>query len=202
MERTEERMVNGIDVGREFFAELEAEDERSARRVAAARCLICGGPLHRSDYDRKPRGALVAPAGEGFVRRFSLCCGREGCRRRSLPPSLRFLGRRVYLGAVVIVASMIAQSLVVASAMVRATGVHVRTTRRWLRWWRGPFTSTEVFIVISARLIGVSVDSVPASIVNRLGGRRRERVRAMLGLLGPISGKLVPDGSRVSRATV
>src|SRR5271157_4368665 len=72
---------------------------------------VTDGPLHRSDYDRKPRGALIAPAGEAFVRRFSLCCGREGCRKRATPPSLRFLGRRVYLGAVVLVASMLAQAL-------------------------------------------------------------------------------------------
>lgn len=195
-------MVDQFAVGCEFFAQLQIEDERSARRVAAARCQICGGPLHRSDYDRKPRGALIAAAGEAFARRFSLCCGREGCRRRSLPPSLRFLGRRVYLGAVVIVASVVAQSLMMASAVVRASGVPARTTRRWLRWWRGPFTTTEVFVVISARLIAVAIAELPASIVDRLGVTWNERVRAMLDLLGPITGKSVPDGSGISRATV
>ena len=74
-------------------------------QVAAGRCLVCGGPLHRSDYARKPRGALMAAAGEEFVTRFSLCCGRDGCRKRATPPSLRFLGRRAYLGAVVIMAT-------------------------------------------------------------------------------------------------
>ncbi|HRZ54915.1 MAG TPA: hypothetical protein P5525_05600 [Candidatus Paceibacterota bacterium] len=34
--------------------------------------------------------------------RFSLCCGKEGCRRRNTPPSVRFLGRWVYAGLVVI----------------------------------------------------------------------------------------------------
>jgi len=195
-------MVDQFEVGCEFFAQLAVEDERSARRVAAARCLLCGGPLHRSDYDRKPRGGLIAAAGEDFVRRFSLCCGREGCRRRSLPPSLRFLGRRVYLGVVVIVASMVAQSLATAGAIVRATGVPARTTRRWLRWWRDPFTSTEVFVTIRARLIAVAVAGLPASIVDRLPGDASARVRAMLGLLGPITCKSVPDGSRISRAAV
>jgi len=63
----------------------------------------CGGSLHRAAYVRKPRGV---PWGlpEGFCIRESFCCSREGCRRRLTPPSLRFLGRRVYLGAVVVVA--------------------------------------------------------------------------------------------------
>ena len=104
-------MVDEVDLGREFFMLLEQHDEGVARRVAAGGCPKCDGPLHRGDYDRKPRGALIAPAGEKFVRRFSLCCGREGCRKRATPPSLRFLGRRVYLGAVVLVASMLAQVL-------------------------------------------------------------------------------------------
>ena len=67
------------------------------------------------------RASLVAggspqPA-EAFGRRFSLCCGREGCRHRATPPSVRFLGRRVYVGAVVIVASAIALTTIAASAV-------------------------------------------------------------------------------------
>ena len=98
-------------MGREFFGLLVELDEAVTRRVAAERCPACKGPLHRGDYDRKPRGALIALAGEAFARRFSLCCGREGCRKRATPPSVRFLGRRVYLGAVVLVASIVALAL-------------------------------------------------------------------------------------------
>src|SRR5271169_4779659 len=116
-------MVNEVDLRGEFFRLLVEFDERIMRRVAAEGCRRCDGPLHRSDYNRKPRGALIAPAGEAFVVRFSLCCGREGCRKRATPPSLRFLGRRVYLGAVVIVASLVAQWLGTAEASRRVTGV-------------------------------------------------------------------------------
>src|SRR5258708_166628 len=101
-------MVDEIDLGGEFFRLLEQLDEGMARQVAAKGCPRCAGPLHRGNYKRKPRGALIAPAGETSVVRFSLCCGREGCRKRATPPSVRFLGRRVYLGAVVIVASIVA----------------------------------------------------------------------------------------------
>ncbi len=102
-------MVEQLGLGCELFAALAAIDEKIMLLVAAGRCPPCGGPLNRSDYGRKPRGALLALAGEAFVTRFSLCCGREGYRNRAMPPSLRFLGRRVYLDAVIIVASTLAR---------------------------------------------------------------------------------------------
>ena len=189
-------MFGDFKLGGEHFAALVSIDEAIARRVAAARCPRCGGPLHRGDYDRKPRGALIAAAGEAFVRRFSLCCGSEGCRKRALPPSLRFLGPRVYLGVVVIVASLVAQALGArASAIARATGVEARTARRWLEWWRGPFLRTEVFAAVRARLIEVTVEQLPASIVLRLGGTAEQQVRRMLELLSPLTTGSVRDGS-------
>jgi hypothetical protein len=194
-------MLDDLDLGSEFFGLLVRADEAVTRRVAAEGCAVCDGPLHRSDYDRKPRGALIAPAGEAFVRRFSLCCGREGCRKRATPPSLRFLGRRVYLGAVVIVASMVALALRAAGEIRRQTGVPARTVQRWLGWWQGPFLDTEVFVTICARLIGVDVGRVPASIVCRLEGTRTERVRRMLEWLAPLTTGSVPDGARFLRGT-
>ena len=194
-------MVNEIDLGSEFFGLLGQLDEGMARRVAAEGCPRCAGPLHRGDFSRKPRGALIAPGGESLVVRFSLCCGREGCRKRATPPSLRFLGRRVYLGVVVIVASLVAQALGAAEASRRATGVSSRTTRRWLGWWRGPFIETEVFAAVRARLVGVAIGELPASIVERLRGAGRERMRTLLELLAPLTTGSVPDGSRFVRGT-
>ena len=195
-------MLDDPDLGREFFGLLVELDEAVTRRVAAERCPACKGPLHRGDYDRKPRGALIAPAGEAFARRFSLCCGREGCRKRATPPSVRFLGRRVYLGAVVIVASMMALALRAAREIRDRTGVASRTTSRWLGWWQGPFLGTEVFVTICARLVGVAVGRVPASIVERLADVGTERVRRMLELLAPLTTDSVPDGARFLRGTV
>jgi len=186
--------------GREFFAALEREDLEITERVAAARCPICMGRLDRSDYDRKPRGALIAPEGEGVLLRFSLCCAREGCRKRATPPSLRFLGRRVYLGVVVIVAAIVAQAIEVAQAQ-RVTGVPARTAQRWLGWWCGPFVTTEVFVAVCARLVGVAVDALPTSIVEKLPGSLTEKVRTMVELPAPLTTITVPDGSRFLRGT-
>jgi hypothetical protein len=61
--------------------------------------------LHRSDYDRKPRG------GPQWEVRFSFCCAQEGSRRRHIPPSVRFMGRRVYAGLVVVLVSAMIHGL-------------------------------------------------------------------------------------------
>lgn len=181
-------MFDEIELGREFFARLMAIDESIVEKAAEAACRVCGGRLHRGDYPRKPRGGVVAMAAEAFGRRFSLCCGREGCRKRATPPSVRFLGRRVYVGAAVIVASVIAVTLTAASAIRRATGISARTTRRWLRWWRGPFVTTSVFVEIAARTVPApSRRSLPMSILAKLPGEPHARVVQLLGWLAPIT---------------
>jgi hypothetical protein len=195
-------MFDQMNLGREFFSRLMQQDEAIARQVAGADCPECGGPLHRADYDRKPRGGVIARAGEEFVRRFSLCCGREGCRKRATPPSLRFLGRRVYLGAVVLVVSIAAQALATAAAIKATTGVPARTAGRWLGWWRGPFLDSAVFVWLRARLVGVAAGDVPTSIVERLEGSVLEKVGTMLELLAPLTTGSVRDGSRFLRSAV
>jgi len=195
-------MLDQFDLGHDFFEKLALVDEGIARAVAANNCPACGGRLHRGDYERKPRGGLIAPKGETSVTRFSLCCGREGCRKRALPPSVRFLGRRVYLGVVVIVASIVAQALTELGELgeLRSkTGVPARTVRRWLGWWSGPFVTTEVFVTVCARLVGVAAAELPSSIVERLEGSPMEKVSAMLDLLAPLTTRSVPDGSRYVR---
>ena len=84
-----------------LFELLFAIDQDLAANARAAGCPACGGRLHSVRYPRKPRGG-PADLGPEYDWRFSFCCAGEGCRRRATPPSVRFLGRRVYLGAVVV----------------------------------------------------------------------------------------------------
>jgi hypothetical protein len=195
-------MFDQIELGSEFFEKLTAIDEAIVKSVAAQRCEQCGGPLHRGDYPRKPRGGLADAALAAFTRRFSLCCGREGCRRRATPPSVRFLGRRVYLGAIIIAASIIAIAAATAGAIRRATGIAPRTTRRWLRWWRESFPATSVFVVIASRFIEVSRRRLPSSILERLTGTTDVRVSILLGWLAPLTTASVADGARFLRGAV
>jgi hypothetical protein len=199
----EEAMFDPFEMGIEFFEGLRAIDEAIVERAAQEPCRDCGGPLYRGDHPRKPRGGLLARAAEAFDRRFSLCCGREGCRRRAMPPSVRFLGRRVYVGAVVIVASAVALTTMATIAVVRATGVPARTTRRWLRWWRGPFTTSAPFVELSARLVPAPErQRLPLSLLERLAADRSVSVTKLLAWLAPITTTSCPDGSRLVRAVM
>jgi hypothetical protein len=83
----------------ELFQLLEKVDADLVEEARSKGCRLCGGKLHRSDCDRKPRD------GPQWDRRFSLCCAKEDCRRRQTPPSVRFLGQRVNAGLVVVLVS-------------------------------------------------------------------------------------------------
>lgn len=170
-------MLHDLRLAGEFFARLEKLDGMIAAAVAAGRCRHCDGPLHQGNYQRKPRGGLIAEAGEGFTRRHSLCCGRRGCRRRTLPPSLRFLGRRVYLEVVVVLASVMAQAMAAAREAVAASGVPLRTLRRWGGWWRDVFPKLPTWMELRARLAPPPPEEteLPRSLVKRLGGDLRVR---------------------------
>src|ERR1700733_11642042 len=82
-----------------FHQLLLACDADLAEAARAERCTLCGGMLHSACYPRKPRGRPCR-LGPEHDRRFSFCCAVDGCRSRATPPSLRFLGRKVYLAAI------------------------------------------------------------------------------------------------------
>ena len=161
-------MYHGFVADRKFCALLLTIDEAIAARVKALGCPWCSGRLDRADCPRKPRGGSIAAAGEEFDTRISLCCSREGCRKRVTPPSVRFLGRRVYLGVTVVVASAMAVADRTAAAIRAATGIAPRTVRRWLAWWRTTFVASPFYADASARFVPpVKKEALPASLVAR-----------------------------------
>ncbi len=86
-----------------FWEGLLEIDWMLQRDVITAGCPKCGGPLQLANVPRKPRG-LPPQLQDALSLRLSTCCGR--CRRRYMPGSVRFLGRRVYVGAIMILATM------------------------------------------------------------------------------------------------
>lgn len=196
-------MIDPIELASEFFEGLTMIDTAIVARAAEEPCRDCGGPLYRGDYPRKPRGGLLAIAAEALGRRFSLCCGREGCRHRATPPSVRFLGRRVYVGAIVVLASAVALAAATVSMGVGTTGVPALTTRRWLRWWRGPFTASGPFVDLSARLVPAPERArLPTSLLERLAGDGPSAIAKLLGWLAPLTTTSCPGGSRFVRAAM
>jgi len=85
-----------------LFHFISALDEDLAARARIKGCSFCGGVLHSARYPRIPRGGPLALEGVPTTRH-SFCC--ESCRRRTTPASVRFLGRRIYPGFIVILVS-------------------------------------------------------------------------------------------------
>ena len=114
------------------FTHFDADRAHELKEEGCA----CGGALHVANIRRKPRGG---PAGfdDSHRIRFSFCCERDGCRRRATPASVRFLGRRVYFGAVVVLVSAMRHGVtkLLAAKLHRLLGVSERTLRRWRAWW-------------------------------------------------------------------
>lgn len=164
-------MIGYPELKVENFAALVQADARMAAAVAAEGCPYCRGPMHVANYERKPRGGVFAEAGEGFSLRHSLCCGRRGCRRRVLPPSLRFLGRRVYLEVVVLLAAAWLQVAESMRAAARCTRVSARTLGRWRRWWREEVPRSKWWEELRSRLVPPAPDEsdLPGALLTRLG---------------------------------
>lgn len=124
-----------------FFSFLLCIDQELAQEAGRRGCRCCGGRLHWACYPRKPRGAQcrLDPA---YHWRFSFCCAE--CRRRTTPTSVRFLGRRVYLGVVVTLACALSAGLSLrrASVLTEALQIPRRTLQRWRHWWLDAFVQT------------------------------------------------------------
>jgi hypothetical protein len=195
-------MWHEVVLGREFFARLLAIDAAVASRTQAAGCGYCEGPLCVGHYERKPRGGLVAMAGEEdlFTLRFSYCCGREGCRRRVTPPSVRFLGRKVYVEGAVLIACAVAAVDDRARAIRAATGVAARTVRRWHAWWRTVFASSALWVEVRSRAPTLEIATLPGGMLSLFEGATAEEklVRAMQ-FLGPLTSATAARRSRSSR---
>jgi len=105
-----------------FHELLLVFDQDIAIATRRGRCPLCSSVLHSSaQYRRKPRGR-PAGLGEEHDWRFSFCCARDGCRARRTPPSLRFLGRKVYLAAIVVLIAIMREG---------ATAARMRQLSEW-----------------------------------------------------------------------
>jgi hypothetical protein len=163
---------------------LEKVDGDLTEETRQQGCARCGGKLHRSDYDRKPRG------GPQWELRFSLCCAREGCRRRHTPPSVRFMGRRVYAGLVVVLVSAMLHGLNPerVQRLREVLGIDRRTLQRWRQWWLVLFVESSFWREARARFMpSLCPKTMPLSLCVSFGVERRDRLLELLKFLAPIT---------------
>ena len=92
--------------------------------------------MHSARYPRMPRGFSRSVLGEQCERRLSYCCEREGCRKRCTPPSVRFLGRKVYLGGVITLICALEQGLTPRrrARLFDELDLWPQTFARWQTW--------------------------------------------------------------------
>ena len=152
-----------------LYALLSLIDEERAAESRVAGCR-CGGVLHSARYPRKPRGA---PPGLPRLdpSRHSFCCAT--CRCRTTPESVRYLGRRVYLAAVVVLACAMRAGVTSrrAAQLTAVLNVPVRTLERWRRWWLEAFVQTPFWRAARAVFMPPIVEAlVPASLLSRFPG--------------------------------
>jgi hypothetical protein len=170
-----------------LFDALLAIDQDLATTAQAGRCLCCGGRLDHADYPRKPRGG-PATLGVAYDRRTSFCC--DACRTRLTPASVRFLGRKVYLGVVVLLACVLRQGPTPTrvARLHDLLGVSRDTLARWHRWWGDDFVRTPFWKAArSCFARPVDEKDLPRSLLAHFTGDNGTRVRAALRFLTPLT---------------
>jgi hypothetical protein len=139
-----------------------------AAEVRSAGCPHCGRPLCRAAYPRQTGGG-PADLPEALKVRESLCCSREGCRRRTLPPSTLFLGRRVYWTGVILLVVTLRQRRAAGTSLKglqQRFGVSPSTVARWMTWFAEEFPTTPLWKRIRGQVSPtVRDDQLPDSLV-------------------------------------
>ena len=176
-----------------LYGVLLSLDELMAAVTQERGCPWCGGKLHRAAYPRKPRGASPEVEGDpAYRQRLSFCCAEEGCRRRTTPGSVLFLGRKVYFGAVVVVVSVLRQgpSPRRLSELRELVGVSAETVRRWRAWWFSSFVESDLWKAGRGLLRQrVEESELPRSLLAAFSGTAREQLVALLRFLRPLTSR-------------
>jgi hypothetical protein len=192
-------LYQNILTDEQFLSWLLCCDRDLAEKARQGGCPRCGGRLHRANYPRKPRGVPTGAAPE-LALRFSFCCSQDGCRRRVTPPSLRFLGRRVYLGLVLVLAQVLRSGASPARVgeIERLVGVSAHTLRRWRLWWQTTLVASRFWQAARGQFCGrLNPRELPQALLDLFGGDARARMHGLLRFLSPISGSATADQGRV-----
>ena len=176
-----------------LYGLLEEIDRDLVEKAQAGRCVPCGGRLDRSDYKRQPRGGASWPE---EPKRFSLCCDVGGCRRRLTPPSVRFLGRKVYAGFIVVLMAAMHHGLSPArvNRLREMLRVDRRTLVRWRKWWWETFVRSDFWKEARGRFMPpLDPSTLPWSLCEIFGAQRRDRLLELLRFLAPMTTLSAPE---------
>ena len=169
-----------------LFRILHRIDTDLCKQLRQKGCPYCGGPLHQSNYERKPRGGPETIPDEYLIRQ-SLCCGRPQCRRRTLPGSCLFMGRRVYWGCVILVVLTFKQNRPHSASARRIQEmfkISRETLKRWMAYFRDEFPVSIQWQRLRGRLAAtVSSNQLPAGLINYFVKIFQSPQQALIGCL-------------------
>jgi hypothetical protein len=183
-----EQTIEAILRDTRFYDLLLGFDRQIAEAAHAGRCPKCGAALHWGSWERKPRGGPVGLELRHRLR-FSLCCAADGCRKRETPGALRFLGRKVYFGAMVVLISAM-QSGLNPERMKRLktlVGVSRRTVLRWRDWWHTVFAMSPFWRAHCGFAPAAREADLPVSLLKSFAGAIEEQLISLLRFLVPIT---------------
>jgi hypothetical protein len=183
-----DQTIQKILADKRFYELLLGLDREIADAAHEGRCQRCGAKLHCGSFARKPRGVPVG-LGPEHRERFSFCCAARDCRKRETPGSLRFLGRKVFLGAMVVLISAMQSGLTPARMrqLDALVGVSRRTVARWRDWWCSVFTESPFWRAYGAFVPPVTTADLPASLLKRFAGEAEQQLVLLLRFLAPIT---------------
>jgi len=164
-------------------------DEDLAAETRRKGCK-CSGCLHSARYRRKPRG-VPEELEEEYSTRHSFCCAREGCRKRTTPPSFRFLSRRVYVSVVVVLVTALRHGATPAriAKLREIVGVSRRTVERWRQWWRKDFIQSSFWKRACGRFAApLDKPTLPLSLLEAFSkSTHKERTIDLLRFILPLT---------------
>jgi hypothetical protein len=154
---------------------------RRGKRAVFIAGESCTGPITIANL-------VVARNGSDAIA--SYCCAEEDCRRRRTPESVRFLGRRVYAGLVVVLITTVIHGLKPGRVrrIRQALQIDSRTLKRWRQWWLESFVRSSFWKSARARFMPpLSERTLPLSLWLRFQLEGRDRLLAVLQFLRPIT---------------
>lgn len=103
---------------------------------------------------------------------------------------MRFVGRKVYLGAVVVIATVLRHGATpVRIERLRALfGVSAKTVKRWRAFWQESIAASEFWQVAKGRFMPeVAAQALPMSLLARFAGDGAEPLVKLLRFISPIT---------------
>ena len=177
-----------------FHSLLAQMDNDLATQTQAKGCPYCQGCLDVANYPRSPFG-LPASLRNYYAVRMSFCC--RNCRKRTLPPSVRFFGRYWYVFVIHLLLNIL-QSGVTEKRLIelqKQLGVQVSesTLKRWRRWWRGTFIDTTFWQGKKGDLMPPPEPAAhyPGELLARFQGELSDKFVHLLKFLSPLTGGIL-----------